>query len=96
MKIGKSRETYKLKMSKQKHQQLILIAKKLECKTMKTCIYMKVAKQIEEQEMLGLKTFFNCEQKRFVDLGLTGSVSAANYSFVLLVIKTHLFKKLAE
>ena len=42
------------------------------------------------------RPFFHREQKHFVDLGLTVSVPAANYSFVLLVIETHLFKKLAE
>ena len=47
---------------------------------MKTCVYIKVAKQIKEQEMLGLKAFFHHKQKHFVDLGLTGSVPATNYS----------------
>ena len=36
------------------------------------------------------------QQKHFVDLGLTGSVPAANYSFKLLVNEIHLFKKLAH
>ena len=59
MKIGESSETYQLKTRKQKHQQLIPIPKNsLECKTMKTPVFIKVAQQIEEQEMLGLKTFF--------------------------------------
>ena len=37
--------------------------------------------------------FFLREQKHFVDLGLIGSVPAANYSLVLLANETHLFKK---
>ena len=40
--------------------------------------------------------FFHREQKHFVDLDLTGSVPAANYSLVLLVNETHLLKKLAD
>ena len=43
-----------------------------------------------------LRPFFHREQKHFVDLGLTVSLPAANYSFVLLVDETHLFKKLAD
>ena len=42
------------------------------------------------------RPFFHREQKLFVDLGLTVIVPAANYSFVLLVDETHLFKKLAD
>ena len=40
--------------------------------------------------------FFHSEQKRFADVGLSVSEPVANYSLVLLVDKTHLFKKLAE
>ena len=36
------------------------------------------------------------QKKHFVDLGSTGSVPAANNSFVLLANQTHLFKKLAD
>ena len=39
---------------------------------------------------------FPHEEKHFVDLGLSGSVPAANYSFALLVNETHLIKKLAD
>ena len=88
---------YQFKTKKQKHQQLILIPQNgLKCKTMKTRFYINVAEQIEEQETLGSNTFFHREQQHFVDLGLTGSVPAANYSFVLLANETDLFKKLAD
>ena len=40
--------------------------------------------------------FFHRQQTHIVDLGLTGRVPAANYSFGLLVDQTHLFKKLAD
>ena len=64
----------------------------------KTRDYVKIAEQIEEQEILGFfqDFFFHLEQKHFVDLGLTASVPAANYSFVLLVDETHLFEKVAD
>ena len=39
------------------------------------------------------KPFFHREQKYFVGLGLTVSVQAANYYFVLLVNETHLFNE---
>ena len=57
MKIGKSNETYQLKTRKRKYQQLISIPKttwnvRVFGQTMKTCVYVKVAEQIEEQEIL--------------------------------------------
>ena len=61
MKLGKSSEAYRyqLKTRKQKHQQLIPIPKNnLECKTMKTPVYIKEEEQIDEQEIMRLKTFF--------------------------------------
>ena len=64
---------------------------------MKTRVYVKVATDQRTENIRFLsRPFFHREQKHFVDLGLTVSVPAANYFFVLLVDETHLFKKLAD
>ena len=60
---------------------------------MKTRSSIKVAEQIEEQEMLGLMTFLDCERKHFVDLGLTGSVPAANYTPLCCSLMKHTLLK---
>ena len=87
MKIGKLSEKYQLKTNQQKRQQLIPIPKRnLECKTMKTRVYIKVAKQIKEQEMPSHRPFFRRERKHFVDIGWFENVPAANYYFVLLLV----------
>ena len=99
IKIGKSNETYQLNTRKRKYQQLIPIPKttsnaRVDHENTRLCKGSRTDRRTGNTRFFS-RPFLHREQKHFVDLGLTVRVPAANYSFVLLVDKTH-FKKLAD